>query len=188
MRGAAIDPLRAALLAKAQGRTLEVGFGTGLNARHYPRDVDLVVIDDNAGMSDLALSRLRRAGRTAQHAVLSGERLPFADASFDTVVVTFTLCSITDVMAAIREMKRVLAPGGRLLFLEHGLAPTTSTQAWQHRLNPLWKPLSGGCHIDRDPEQLLRDGGFDVVVDGRTILPVGALLGSVRFGRATLPI
>lgn len=187
MRGPAIDPLRAALLAQAHGRTLEVGFGTGLNARHYPRDVDLVVIDDNPGMSDLALSRLQRAGRTAQYAVLSGERLPFADASFDTVVVTFTLCSIPDVMAAIHEMKRVLAPGGQLLFLEHGLAPTTSTQAWQHRLNPLWKPVSGGCHLDRDPEEILRDAGFDVVVDGRTTLPVGALLGSVRFGRATLP-
>ena len=187
MRGPAIDPLRAALLAQAQGRTLEVGFGTGLNARHYPRDVALVVIDDNPGMSDLAQSRLHRAGRTAQHAVLSGERLPFADGSFDTVVVTFTLCSIPDVMAAIREMKRVLTAGGQVLFLEHGLAPAPSTQAWQRRLTPLWKPVSGGCHLDRDPEQLLRDAGFDVVVDGRSTLPVGPLLGSVRFGRATLP-
>jgi len=187
MRGPEIDPLRAALLAQAKGRTLEVGFGTGLNARHYPSAVDLVVIDDNPGMNDLALARLQKAGRTAQHAVLSGERLPFSDRRFDTVVVTFTLCSIPDVMAAIREMKRVLAPGGQLLFLEHGLAPRATTQAWQHRLNPLWRPLAGGCHLDRDPEQLLRDAGFDVVVDGRTTLPVGPLLGSVRFGRATVP-
>jgi ubiquinone/menaquinone biosynthesis C-methylase UbiE len=187
MRGPDIDPLRAALLAQAKGRTLEVGFGTGLNARHYPREVELTVIDDNAGMNDLARSRLQQAGRTARHEVLSGERLPFADASFDTVVVTFTLCSIPDVGAAIREMRRVLAPGGQLLFLEHGLAPSSTTQAWQHRLNLLWKPVSGGCHLDRDPEQLLRDAGFDVAVDGRTTLPVGALLGSVRFGRATVP-
>lgn len=187
MRGPDIDALRAGLLVQAKGRTLEVGFGTGLNARHYPGGVDLTVIDDNPGMNDLARARLQKAGRTARHEVLSGERLPFSDASFDTVVITFTLCSIRDVGAAIAEMKRVLAPGGQLLFLEHGLAPDTTTQAWQHRLTPLWTPVSGGCHLDRDPEQLLKDAGFDVALDGRTTLPVGALLGSVRFGRATTP-
>lgn len=187
MRGDDIDRLRAQVLSACRGRTLEVGFGTGLNARHYPKDVDLVVVDDNPGMNDLALDRLHKAGRTARHEVLSGEKLPFNDGSFDTVVVTFTLCSIDDVDAAIREMKRVLAPGGQLLFLEHGLAEAPSTQRWQHRLNPLWQPLAGGCHLDRDPEQLLRAGGFVVDVEGRTLLPTGALVGSVRFGRARLP-
>jgi ubiquinone/menaquinone biosynthesis C-methylase UbiE len=187
MRGPELDALRALVLKQAKGRTLEVGFGTGLNARHYPVDVDLVVVDDNPGMNELAQARLKKAGRTARHEVVSGERLPFDDDSFDTVVVTFTLCSIPDVMAAIREMKRVLAPEGQLLFVEHGQAEAPSTQAWQRRLTPFWKPFAGGCHLDRNPEQLLADAGFIVDIDGRTTLPSGALVGSVRFGRAHRP-
>jgi ubiquinone/menaquinone biosynthesis C-methylase UbiE len=184
MRGDDIDRVRAAVVSRARGRTLEVGFGTGLNARHYPKDVELVVVDDNAGMSALAEARLTRAALRARHEVVSGERLPFADASFDTAVVTFTLCSIDDVDAAIRELRRVLTPAGQLLFAEHGLAASASTQAWQRRLNLVWRPLAGGCHLDRDPEALLRAGGFDVDVDGRTVLPSGPLTGSVRFGVA----
>lgn len=184
MRGPDLERVRAAVVAGARGRVLEVGFGTGLNARHYPKDVDLVVVDDNPGMSALATARLLRAGLTARHEVVSGERLPFADHSFDTVVVTFTLCSIDDVDAAVRELRRVLTPEGQLLFAEHGLAAQASTQAWQRRLTPLWRPLAGGCHLDRDPEALLAAGGFDVDVNGRTILPSGPLTGSVRFGVA----
>jgi len=185
MRGPDLDHVRATVLSAARGRVLEVGFGTGLNARHYPKGVELVVVDDNPGMSDLATARLARAGLTARHEVVSGERLPFADHRFDTVVVTFTLCSIDDVDAAIREVRRVIAPDGRVLFAEHGLAAAPSTQAWQRRLTPLWRPLAGGCHLDRDPEALLAAGGFDVDVAGRLVLPSGAITGSVRFGSAT---
>lgn len=185
MRGDEIDALRARVVGQARGRVLEVGFGTGLNARHYGKDVDLTVIDDNAGMVALATKRLQKAKLTAQHQTLSGESLPFADDSFDTVVVTFTLCSIADVSRALQEMKRVLKPDGRLLFLEHGLAEEPRMQRWQHRLTPVWRPFAGGCHLDRDPAALLRAAGFHVDVDGTAQLSSGPLLGSVRFGHAT---
>ena len=187
MRGDDLNRLRAGLLARARGRTLEVGFGTGLNARHYPKGIDLVVVDDNPGMNTLATRRLQQAGLHARHEVLSGESLPFADGSFDTVVVTFTLCSINDVASALREMRRVLAPAGQLLFLEHGLADDERSRRWQHVLNPLWQPVAGGCHLDRDTGALLRAAGFDVEMQGQTLLSVGAVLGTVRWGIARHP-
>jgi len=186
MRGDEMNALRARTLAPARGRTLEVGFGTGLNARHYPGAVDeLVVVDSNAGMSALAEQRLAAAKRTARHAVLSGEELPFPDASFDTVVVTFTLCSIADVDAAIREARRVLSPDGSLLFLEHNLSERESTQRWQRRLTPVWKLFAGGCHLDRDAPALLQKNGFEIVEIEETRLTTSPeAFGTIRRGAA----
>jgi SAM-dependent methyltransferase len=184
MRGDDIDRLRLVVVGQARGRVLEVGFGTGLNARHYPTDIELTVIDDNPGMNTLAKRRLAQAGLPAQLAVLSGESLPFADGSFDTVVVTFTLCSIKDVARAIGEMKRVLAKGGQLLFLEHGRAEGAGAKKVQRLLNPVWRPCAGGCHLDRAPEELLRSAGLKVEVQGTARLPTGAVFGSVRYGSA----
>ncbi|MDF3032045.1 MAG: ycgJ, partial [Moraxellaceae bacterium] len=104
--------------------------------------------------------RAQRAGVEVELVSLSAEGIPFADASFDTVVVTYSLCTIPDPVAALREMRRVLKPGGPLLFCEHGLAPEEGVRRWQRRLTPLWSTLAGGCHLDRDVPALLRAAGF----------------------------
>ncbi len=185
LRGDEINALRAATLAGARGRVLELGFGTGLNARHYPSTVDeLVVVDHNPGMSDLALRRLAAAGREARHAVLSGDALPFEDASFDTVVSTFTLCSIRDVDRALQEARRVLASGGRLLFLEHVASDDARVLRWQRRLNPLWGAVSGGCHLDRDAPALIADSGMSVVELETSRLDTLPIVATVRRGAA----
>src|SRR5665811_2339080 len=102
----------------------------------------------------------RRAGLEVELIGLSAEEIPFADASFDSVLVTYTLCSIGDPVAALREMRRVLAPNGRLIFCEHGRAPDANVRRWQSRLQPHWKKIAGGCHLDRDVPMLLSASGF----------------------------
>jgi len=146
----------------ARGQILEVGIGTGLNLRHYdPRKVTkLVGLDPALAMHRLAKKRMRKAGLAVELIGLSAERIPYADASFDTVVLTYTLCSIPDAVAALREMRRVLKPGAQLVFCEHGLAPDESVRRWQRRLNPLWSRLGGGCQLDRDVPALLAAAGF----------------------------
>lgn len=188
MRGDAINALRARTLAPARGRVLEVGFGTGLNARHYGAAVDeLVVVDANPGMSRLAHERLEKAERRAEHVCVSGEQLPLADKSFDTVVVTFTLCSIDDVVRALGEMRRVMRTDAKLLFCEHNLGDTPGTRLWQQRLTPLWSTVAGGCHLDRDAPTLLASAGFFVEDVEHTRLPdTPALFGTIRRGVARI--
>jgi len=141
---------RQKLLAGVRGETLEIGFGTGLNLPHYPTTVErITVVDPNDGMLRRARKRIAQAKITVEQVPLSGGRLPFADASFDSVVSTFTFCSIADLTQAIRELCRVLRPGGRLLYLEHGLAPDPAVQRWQHRLNGLERLLADNCHLNR---------------------------------------
>lgn len=138
------------LLQHAGGRILEIGLGTGLNLPCYPRQVRrLTTVDVNPGMHRLALKRAQQAGIALDHHLVSGEGLPFPDGAFDCVVSTFTLCSIDEVEQALAEIYRVLGPGGRFLFLEHGLAPTPSVQAWQRWLNPLEMRCGDGCRLDR---------------------------------------
>jgi ubiquinone/menaquinone biosynthesis C-methylase UbiE len=153
---------RRLVVPQASGRVLEVGIGTGLNLPHYDRGriTSLTGIDPGVAMHPLAARRAREHGLDVRLVPLSAERLPLADASFDTVVVTYTLCTIPDPLAALREMRRVLAPGGRLLFCEHGRAPEPSVQRWQARLQPLWGRLAGGCHLGRDVPALLAQAGF----------------------------
>lgn len=147
----------------AQGRVLEVGIGTGLNLPHYdPRRVrQLVGLDPAMSLHRLAQRRAARAGLAVELIGLSAERIPLDDASFDTVLVTYTLCTIPDPLAALREMRRVLAPGGRLLFCEHGRAPEASVRRWQARLQPLWGRIAGGCQLGRDIPALLHEAGFE---------------------------
>jgi ubiquinone/menaquinone biosynthesis C-methylase UbiE len=158
-----ISRQRAQVVPGARGRVLEVGIGTGLNMPHY--DVlgveSLTGVDPALQMHALARRRAQRAGLDVQLIGLSAEdRLPVEDASFDTVVMTYTLCSIPDAVAALREIRRVLAPGGRLLFCEHGRAPDASVRRWQDRLQRWWGPMAGGCQLGRDIPALLREGGF----------------------------
>jgi ubiquinone/menaquinone biosynthesis C-methylase UbiE len=159
MRNRLLRPYRERLVPQARGRVLEVGIGSGLNLPLYGPAVELVVgLDPSRGL-------LRRAAATAAVAstplVLtqaSAEAMPLADASIDTIVMTWTLCSIPDAPAALGEMRRVLKPRGALLFVEHGLSPDERVARWQHRLDPLWVRVS--CHLDNPVEAMLRQAGF----------------------------
>ncbi|MBD2114898.1 class I SAM-dependent methyltransferase [Nodosilinea sp. FACHB-141] len=150
-------------LADVSGDVLEIGFGTGLNLPYYPDQVrQIVTVDPNPGVHRLAQQRINASPITVDHRMLSGEALPMADHSFDSVVSTFTLCSIPEIEQALAEIYRVLKPGGRFFFVEHGLSDEPSIQAWQHRLTPLQKRIAGGCHFDRDMGQLIEQQ-FDQV-------------------------
>ena len=153
---------RAALIPQAHGRVLEVGIGGGLNLPYYDaaKVTAICGLDPAEGMHAIGRKRARRIRIPVEQVTLSAEAIDAADASFDTVVSTFTLCTIPDPVAALREMRRVLKPGGKLLFCEHGQAPDASVQRWQQRLTPLWKPIAGGCHLDRPIPSLLAAGGF----------------------------
>ncbi len=149
-------------LASARGRVLEIGFGTGLNAPHYPSSVERVIaIEPNPGALPLARKRLTLASVPIELQAGSGEALPFPDGSFDTVVTTLVLCTIPEVERALGEMRRVLGPDGRYLFLEHGLAADDpKLQRWQRRLNRANMWLAGGCHADRPIRRLVEAAGF----------------------------
>lgn len=164
LKSAAVARQRRELLARAGGEVLEIGLGTGLNLAHYPPAVrQITAIDPNAGMHRLARQRIRRSGIAVKLCLLRGEALPFADATFDCVVSTFTLCSIAGVEQALAEVFRVLKPGGRFLFLEHGLSPDPGVQKWQRRLNGLEQRLADGCHLDRDIRRLVAGVPFTVI-------------------------
>lgn len=151
-------------LAQAEGRILEIGFGTGLNLPHYPERVrQITIVDPNRGMNRLAQKRIKQSGIEVDQQFLSSERLPFEDGTFDCVVSTFTLCSIEDVNRAMREIHRVLRPGGKFLFLEHGLSPEPRVQRWQRRLNWLQQRIGDGCRLDRNIKELVSSQPFSSV-------------------------
>lgn len=153
---------RRRIVPRAQGDVLEIGIGTGLNIEHYdPSRIHKIVgLDPGLEMHHLAQERVARSGLPVELVGLSAERIPFEAGSFDTVVVTYSLCTIPDPVAALREMRRVLKPGGRLLFCEHGLAPDPSVRRWQDRLTPWWSKIAGGCHLNRDIPGPLYEAGF----------------------------
>lgn len=185
MRGRELEAVRARVVPRARGRVLELGFGTGLNARHYGEIDELVVVEPNPGMKALAERRLAAAGRPGRVELAAGEALPFTDASFDAVVCTFTLCSVEDPARVVRELWRVLRPGGELLFAEHGLSDRPGVQAWQRRITPLWSYFSGGCRLDVDVCSLLRDARFELDELRSNPMPSGvALVGLLREGVA----
>jgi len=161
MSGPEVATYRKQVLSEAKGEVLEIGFGTGLNLAYYPQTVQKIsTADPNPGMNSLALKNIEASHIPVEYHILSSEHLPFANEQFDTIVSTWTLCSIADVEQALREIRRVLKPDGRFLFIEHGLSPDAKVQVWQHRLTPLQKKLLGGCHLDRNIKQLIADQGF----------------------------
>jgi SAM-dependent methyltransferase len=160
-----MDELRPATLDLAEGEVLEVGFGTGLNLAFYGPGVKaLVALDPNPCEGFAAFEeRLARVDFDFEHSSLRADRsLPFEDARFDCAVSTWTLCSIPDPEAALREIARVLKPGGRLLFIEHGRDAEPGVARWQDRLNPLWVRISDGCHMNRSIDRIVEAGGFEL--------------------------
>ena len=156
-----IEALRARYVAQASGSVLEMGIGSGLNLKHYSASVASITgVDPAAGMTKKAARRAMEIAQPVDVLGVSGEALPCEDASFDTVVCTWTLCSIPNPAPAVAEMRRVLKPGGRLIFVEHGLSDEARIQKWQRRIEPYWKPLAGGCHLTRRADDLLKEGGF----------------------------
>jgi ubiquinone/menaquinone biosynthesis C-methylase UbiE len=157
MSGDDFASYRRKILADATGSVLEIGFGTGLNLAYYPSNKvqKITTIDVNPGMNNLAQKRIATSPISVDYQVLNGEKLPMADATFDTVVSTWTLCSIQQVELAISEIYRVLKPGGKFLFIEHGLSNEPKIQTWQHRLTPLQKIIADGCHLDREIKSLI---------------------------------
>ena len=176
---------RMKVIPLAHGRVLEVGLGTGLNMPFYDRARvrNIVGVEPSLRMHRLALRRIRGAGIDVELVGLSAEALPIADASFDTVVSTYTLCTIPDPVAALKEMRRVLVPGGKLLFSEHGRAPDARVAKWQTRLQPTWSKLAGGCMLDRDIPALLALAGFRPEFESRYI-PGPRLLSYHYWGEA----
>ncbi|AFY86189.1 class I SAM-dependent methyltransferase [Chroococcidiopsis thermalis] len=154
---------RREVLANVTGEVLEIGFGTGLNLSYYPENIHkLVAIDANPGVHNLARKRIQKSHITVDNRVLNGENLPMADNTFDSVVSTWTLCSITKVEQALQEIYRVLKPGGKFFFVEHGLSNEPQVQVWQNRLNPIQKVIGDGCHLNRNIRQLI-EKRFDTV-------------------------
>ena len=162
--GAKLARLRHQTLKEVEGKVLEIGFGTGLNLRHYPRRVrEIDTIDPNPGMQKNSQKRIAKSDIKVHQHLLAGDTLPFAAETFDSVVSTWTLCSIDRVEQALREIYRVLKPKGRFYFLEHGLSPDPKVQVWQRRLTPLQKILADGCHLNRAVDDILDAERFKIL-------------------------
>ncbi len=155
---------REKVVPRAQGTVLEIGIGTGLNLPFYdPGRVErLIGLDPSPESWELAGKRAAHLAFDVEFIGLPGEEIPLQDASVDTVLVTYALCTIPDPVTALRGMARVLRPGGRLVFCEHGLAPDAGVVKWQDRINPLWRRLAGGCNLNRDIPAVLARGGFQI--------------------------
>ena len=151
------------LLSDVVGNILEIGFGTGINLPFYPEHVRrLTVVEPNEGMNKKARKRLESSTIQVDFKQMSAESLPFPDCTFESVVSTFTLCSIEDVNKALSEIERVLKKGGRFYFLEHGLSPDPNVEKWQNRLNPVNNIFADGCHLNRNIEHLIRSDNLTI--------------------------
>jgi ubiquinone/menaquinone biosynthesis C-methylase UbiE len=164
---------RSAVVPRAAGDVFELGCGGGINHEFYDAGAisSYAGIDPHAGLLDGARAAARAKGWAADLREGRGEAIPFADASFDCAVCTFTLCSVDDPQTVMHELRRVLRPGGTLLFLEHGRAPDPSVRRWQERIEPVWKRLAGGCHLTRPITDALAGAGFAVEQLGKGYTP-----------------
>ena len=187
MRQEPIRRQREKVVPRARGRVLEIGVGSGLNLALYDRaKVDMLWgLDPSLALQRLARQRAEAAGIAVEFLPASGEEIPLEDASIDTIVVTYTMCSIPDVGRALEEMHRVLRPAGSLLFSEHGRAPDEGVVRWQDRLNPLWRRISGGCNINLAIPDLLGAAGFTLAELDSMYLPGPRLLTFTYWGTAT---
>ncbi|MGE3540924.1 MAG: class I SAM-dependent methyltransferase [Candidatus Tectimicrobiota bacterium] len=161
MQHASVTVERQRFIPYARGKVLEIGIGSGLNLPWYSSQVErLYGLDPSPALWALACQRRRHTSFPLTYLHGSAEQIPCATGSFDTVVSTWTLCTLPAPLQALQELRRVLQPAGRLIFVEHGLAPEPRVQVWQQRLTPVWKRLAGGCHLQRPIETLIRQAGF----------------------------
>lgn len=180
---------RAKVVPQAEGVVLEIGCGSGTNFDMYDgaRVEKLYALEPSPGMVAKARRRASELGigKSIEFLETGAEAVPLADNSVDTAVITFVLCTIPDWKAALAETRRVLKPGGKVLFSEHGLAPDEGVAKWQRRIEPVWKPLAGGCHLTRDTEAMLREAGFEPQGTETMYLPnTPKIAGYVSWGAA----
>lgn len=180
---------RSQLVPAAEGRVLEVGFGSGTNLSFYdPVRVErLFALEPSKGMRRKAQSAVEQSPLEIEWIDLPGEEIPLDENSVDTVVLTYTACTIPDVASALVEMRRVLRPGGRLLFSEHGAAPDPGVAKWQRRIEPVWKPIAGGCHLTRKPDALIEAAGFRIERMEEGYLPKSPKFAAYNYAGTAVP-
>lgn len=171
--GPQIMKLRSKLVPLAEGRVFEIGCGGGINQQFYDpaRILSFSGMDPSAKGLDYARAEAAQRGWQADIRQGFGEAIPFEEASFDTVVCTFTLCSVSDQAQTLAELRRILRPGGKLLYCEHGRAPDAGIAKWQDRIEPLWKPIAGGCHLTRPIGKAIERAGLTVQILGQQYTP-----------------
>lgn len=163
MRNKRFAPYRDRVVGAAEGRALEVGAGSGLNLPFYwPGAQEILALEPAPKLVAMARRAPNAAGIPISFLEASAEAIPLDNRSIDTVVTTWTLCTIPNAASALAEMRRVLKPGGRLLFVEHGLAPDEGVRRWQNRITPLWRRISGGCHVNRPIKTMVETAGFRI--------------------------
>ena len=163
MRQATFEPYRRRVVSAATGQVLEVGIGSGLNLPLYSdQATEIIGLDPSRRLLSMAHEAAARLGRPTELVDGTAEAIPLPDRSVDTVVSTWTLCTIPNAARALEEMRRVLKPDGRLLFAEHGRSTDSGVRRWQDRLTPIWKRIGGGCHLNRPIEQLIGEAGFRI--------------------------
>ena len=164
---------REKIVHRAYGDVLEIGFGGGLNLPYYDQKQVRHVfgLEPSEGMRRSAERMIDASAVYVELIDLPGEEIPLDDNAVDSILVTYTLCTIPDVVAALDGMRRVLKPGGHLFYCEHGKAPDASVYKWQRRMNPAWRKVAGGCNMDRDIPALLEAGGFAIEEDNRMYIP-----------------
>jgi ubiquinone/menaquinone biosynthesis C-methylase UbiE len=177
---------REKIVPLAEGDVLEIGFGSGLNLPFFDRKKVRRIwgLEPSEGMRRKAEPMVAESGLDVEFIDLPGESIPLGANSVDTVLVTYTLCSISDAVAALEGMRRVLKPGGSLLYCEHGIAPDANVRRWQHRLNAPWRSVAGGCNMNRDIPELISQGGFEITSDERMYIPGIKALCYNYWGRA----
>ena len=164
MRNRELGPYRERVVSQAHGRVLEIGIGSGLNLPLYGSRVNTILgLDPAARLIAMARDAANRSAIPVTLITGSAQAIPIDRGSIDTVVTTWTLCSIPDAGAALQEMRRVLKPSGQLLFVEHGSAPEENARKWQNRLTPVWKRIGGGCHLNRPIRALIESAGFRII-------------------------
>lgn len=184
-----ISQQRQKIVPLAEGRVLEVGMGSGRNLPYYdPAKVSLIWgLEPSEGMHRIARKRIAESAIDVKWIGLRGEEIPLEDETVDTILLTYTLCSILDWSAALQQMLRVLKPKGRLLFSEHGLAPNASVARWQHRLTPLWRKFTAGCHLDRPIPSYIERAGFRIETMESGYLPDTPRIGGYHYQGVARP-
>jgi ubiquinone/menaquinone biosynthesis C-methylase UbiE len=178
-------PFRERIGKAASGRVLDIGIGSGLNLPFYGERADHICgVDPSAELLQFAQQRAHKTHVPVELLRGSGEALPLDDESIDTVVMTFTLCTVNDAARTLAEIRRVLKPGGVLLFAEHGRVPDIGVARWQDRLTPIWKRVAGGCHLNRKPDDLMESAGFRIENLETSYLKAPRAMGFVYSGSA----